>query len=46
VNTREEAFIKVEYVKKLYAEQLKKLVAIQRQVKEKDVQLEIKATEM
>ena len=46
LNTKEEAFIKIEYVKKLYAEQLKKLVAAQRQLKDKDVQIEIKETEI
>ena len=46
ISTTEEAFIKIDYVKKLYATQLKKLVASQRSLKEKEIELEIKNTEL
>ena len=46
ITQTDEAFIKIEYVKKLYAEQLKKLVASQRSLKEKELELEIKSTEI
>ena len=42
----DEAFIKIEYVKKLYALNLKKLVAASRTLKSKEVELEIKETEI
>ena len=46
ITETDEAFIKIEYVKKLYAEQLKKLVAAQRNLKQKEIELEIKQTEV
>lgn len=46
INSTEEAFIKIEYVKKLYGEQLKKLHTSQRELREKEIQLEIKETEI
>ena len=46
MTSTEEVFIKIEYVKKLYGEQLKKLVAAQRELREKEIQLEIKDTEI
>lgn len=42
----EEAVLKIEYVKKLYAVNLQKLVAASRSLKEKDIELEIKGTEI
>ena len=46
INSTEEAFIKIDYVKKLYGEQLKKLHESNRQLREKEIQLEIKETEI
>ena len=46
MNSTEEVFIKIEYVKKLYAEQLKKLVKAQRDLHEKEIEIEIKDTEI
>ena len=46
ITETDEAFIKIEYVKKLYAEQLKKLVAAQRTLKQREIELEIKQTEV
>ena len=46
INSSEEVFIKIEYVKKLYGDQLTKLIASQRSLREKEIQLEIKETEM
>lgn len=37
INSTEEAFIKIEYVKKLYGEQLKKLHASQRELREREI---------
>ena len=37
INSTEEAFIKIEYVKKLYGEQLKKLHTSQRELREKEI---------
>ncbi len=42
----DEAFIKIEYVKKLYAEQRQSLVNSQRSLEEKDLEIQIKATEI
>lgn len=46
MNSTEEVFIKIEYVKKLYGEQLKKLVKAQREIREKEIEIEIKNTEI
>jgi len=42
----DEAFIKIDYIKKLYAEQLKKLLNSQRTLHEKELELEIKTLEI
>jgi len=43
---QDEVNIKIEYLKKLYAEQVRKLVLTQRTLKEKEIELEIRATEI
>lgn len=45
-NSTDEAFIKIEYIKKLYGDQLKKLSGVQRTLREKEIQLEIRETEI
>lgn len=46
ISSTEEAVIKIEYVKKLYAQQLKKLISAQRSLREKETQLEFKEKEV
>ena len=46
MDTKEDVFVKVEYIKKLYGEQLKKLVKSQRELREKEVEIQIKDTEI
>ena len=42
----EESTMKVAYVKKLYAEQLKKLVEVTNQLETKDTELQVKLIEL
>ena len=42
----DEAFVKIDYIKKLYAEQLRKLLVAQRNLKEKELELEVKTIEI
>lgn len=46
ISLQDEVNIKIEYIKKLYAEQLKKLMSAQRSLKEKEIEIEIRATEI
>ena len=46
LSNTDEAFIKIEYIKKLYAEQLRKLLVSQRSLQEKQIEIDIKNVEI